>query len=165
MLDQGAIEGPTEFAEGLATGVLTLVGSTVGTTAGAVSKITGVIGQSLATLTFDDEYQKSRIHRKEIAGNPVKDIAVGGTNIVKVGFANNNESSPLKYLLGIRSWSRWGGEKTHRWREGKRCLRFCHWARKGHCWCCCTTYWSHCRFCQYLTGCNQTVFLSNILLI
>ncbi|CAF4314530.1 unnamed protein product, partial [Adineta steineri] len=50
---KGAIEGPMEFAEGVATGVRTLVGSAVGGAAGAFSKITGVLGKGLATLTFD----------------------------------------------------------------------------------------------------------------
>jgi vacuolar protein sorting-associated protein 13A/C len=83
---KGAIEGPVEFAEGVATGVLNLVGSTVGTTAGAISKITGVIGQSLATLTFDGEYQASRIRHREPATNAVIDIAAGGKNVVMVCF-------------------------------------------------------------------------------
>ena len=65
---------------------MTLVGSTVGTAAGAISKITGVIGQSLATLTFDDEYQASRIRRREPGTNAVTEIATGGMNVVKVCF-------------------------------------------------------------------------------
>ena len=75
-----------EFAEGVATGVLTFVGTTVGTTVGAVSKITGVIGQSLATLTFDDEYQNSRIRHREPATSAVTHIATGGKNIAMVSF-------------------------------------------------------------------------------
>lgn len=117
VFDQGAIEGPIEFAEGVATGVLTLVGSTVGTTVGAISKITGVIGQSLATLTFDHEYQKSRIRRKETAGNAVTDIAVGGTNVVKVRLAKSSYSFRVECLSGICSWHRWCSKKTNRWCE------------------------------------------------
>ncbi len=86
VIHQGAIEGPIEFAEGVATGVLTLVGSTVGTAVGAISKITGVIGQSLATLTFDDEYQTARIRHREPTKNVVTDIATGGKNVVMVCF-------------------------------------------------------------------------------
>lgn len=63
---------------------MTSVGSTVGATAGAISKITGVIGQSLATLTFDHEYQNSRIRHKEPTANPVTAVAAGGKNVVMV---------------------------------------------------------------------------------
>ncbi len=70
----------------MATGVLNLVGSTVGTAAGAISRITGVIGQSLATLTFDDEYQASRIRHREPADNAVTDIATSGKNVAMVCF-------------------------------------------------------------------------------
>jgi vacuolar protein sorting-associated protein 13A/C len=82
-----------EFAEGVATGVLTLVGSTVGTTAGAISKITGVIGQSLATLTFDEEYQNARIRDREPATNAVTHIATGGKNVFMVSFQLTNKKS------------------------------------------------------------------------
>jgi hypothetical protein len=81
---QGAIEGPIEFAEGVATGVLTLVGSTVGTAAGVGSRLIGVVGKSLATLTFDDEYKASRIRRREQATSAVTDLASGGKNVVMV---------------------------------------------------------------------------------
>ncbi|XP_078330281.1 intermembrane lipid transfer protein VPS13A-like isoform X6 [Crassostrea virginica] len=57
---QGAIQGPEEFAEGLALGVRSLLGHAVGGAAGAVSRITGTIGKGLAALTFDDDYQKKR---------------------------------------------------------------------------------------------------------
>jgi hypothetical protein len=74
-----------EFAEGVATGVRTLLGSAVGGTAGAFSKITGVFGKGLATLTFDEDYKISRIRRKEPATKASTDIAVGGKNVVMVG--------------------------------------------------------------------------------
>ena len=73
-----------EFAEGVATGVRTLFGSAVGGAAGAFSKITGVLGKGLATLTFDEDYKVSRIRRKEPANNAAADIAVGGKNVVMV---------------------------------------------------------------------------------
>lgn len=73
-----------EFAEGVATGVRTLVGSAVGGAAGAFSKITGVLGKGLATLTFDEDFKKSRIRRKEPATHVTTDIAVGGKNVVMV---------------------------------------------------------------------------------
>ena len=81
---KGAIEGPMEFAEGLATGVQSLLGSAAGGAAGAFSKITGVLGKGLATLTFDDDYKASRIRRKEPGGGAASDIAIGGKNVVMV---------------------------------------------------------------------------------
>ncbi len=83
-VSQGAIEGPIEFAEGMRTGIGTLFGSAVGGAAGAVSKITGVLGKGLASLTFDEKYKMSRIKRRESATGATKDIAVGGKNVVMV---------------------------------------------------------------------------------
>ncbi|KAJ8937448.1 hypothetical protein NQ314_011837 [Rhamnusium bicolor] len=57
---QGAIQGPDEFAEGLALGVKSLFGHTVGGAAGAVSRITGAMGKGIAALTFDEDYQRKR---------------------------------------------------------------------------------------------------------
>jgi vacuolar protein sorting-associated protein 13A/C len=73
-----------EFAEGVATGVRSLFGSAVGGAAGAFSKITGVLGKGLATLTFDEDYKQARIRRKEPGTNAVKDITVGGKNVLMV---------------------------------------------------------------------------------
>jgi hypothetical protein len=73
-----------EFAEGVATGVRSLFGSTVGGAAGAFSKITGVLGKGLATLSFDEDYKASRIRRKEPGANAAADIAVGGKNVMMV---------------------------------------------------------------------------------
>ena len=73
-----------EFAEGVVTGVRTLFGSAIGGAAGAFSKITGVLGKGLATLTLDDEYKISRIRRKEPATHATTDIAMGGKNVVMV---------------------------------------------------------------------------------
>lgn len=57
---QGAIQGPEEFAEGVALGVKGLFGATVGGGAGAVSRITGTLGKGIAALTLDEEYQRKR---------------------------------------------------------------------------------------------------------
>ncbi|CAH1965913.1 unnamed protein product [Acanthoscelides obtectus] len=57
---QGAIQGPGEFAEGLALGVKSLFGHTVGGTAGAFSRITGAMGKGIAALTFDEDFQRKR---------------------------------------------------------------------------------------------------------
>ena len=41
----GAVQGPGEFAEGVALGIGKLVGNTVGGAAGAIGKITGTLGK------------------------------------------------------------------------------------------------------------------------
>ena len=97
---QGAIEGPMEFAEGVATGVRTLFGSAVGGAAGAFSKIPGVLGKGLATLTFDEDYKISRIRRKEPATTATTDIAMGGKNVVMVCAALlSNRTLKWRWLL------------------------------------------------------------------
>ncbi|XP_066252738.1 intermembrane lipid transfer protein Vps13 isoform X1 [Euwallacea similis] len=57
---QGAIQGPSEFAEGLALGVKSLFGHTVGGVMGAATRITGAMGKGIAALTFDDDFQRKR---------------------------------------------------------------------------------------------------------
>ncbi|XP_025099873.1 vacuolar protein sorting-associated protein 13A-like isoform X2 [Pomacea canaliculata] len=56
----GSIQGSDEFAQGLARGVYSLMGNTVGGAAGSLSSMTGSIGNALAILSFDDDYQKRR---------------------------------------------------------------------------------------------------------
>ncbi|XP_022255668.1 vacuolar protein sorting-associated protein 13C-like [Limulus polyphemus] len=80
---QGAIQGPEEFAEGLAIGVKSLLGHAVGGTAGAVSRITGTLGKGLAALTMDQEYQKKR--RQQMNKQPedvAQGLAQGGKGII-----------------------------------------------------------------------------------
>ncbi|CAF4325780.1 unnamed protein product, partial [Adineta steineri] len=98
---RGAIEGPVEFAEGVTTGVRTLVGSAVGGAAGAFSKITGVLGKGLATLTFDEDYKISRIRRKEPTTHRTTDIAIGGRNVV-MGFVNGVTGVVTKPVSGAK---------------------------------------------------------------
>ena len=57
---QGAVEGPSEFAEGMAIGVRSVFSGVVGGAAGTVSRITGALGKGLASLTFDEKFQKKR---------------------------------------------------------------------------------------------------------
>uniref|UniRef100_A0A158R6A3 VPS13 domain-containing protein n=1 Tax=Syphacia muris TaxID=451379 RepID=A0A158R6A3_9BILA len=57
---QGAIQGPEEFAEGVALGVKSLFGATVGGASGAALRITGTLGKGVAALTFDEDYQRKR---------------------------------------------------------------------------------------------------------
>ncbi|CAL1529957.1 unnamed protein product [Lymnaea stagnalis] len=80
---QGAIQGPQEFAEGLALGVRSLFGHAVGGAAGAVSRITGTLGKGLAALTLDDDYQKKR--REQLNKRPAtatEGFARGGKGLV-----------------------------------------------------------------------------------
>ncbi|KAK6731863.1 hypothetical protein RB195_007989 [Necator americanus] len=57
---QGLIQGPEEFASGVALGVQSMFGHAVGGAAGAVGRITGTVGKGVAALTFDAEYQRKR---------------------------------------------------------------------------------------------------------
>ncbi|XP_074661340.1 intermembrane lipid transfer protein VPS13A-like [Tubulanus polymorphus] len=80
---QGAIQGPEEFAEGLALGVRSLIGHAVGGAAGAVSRITGTLGKGLASLTMDEDYQRKR--REEMNKRPAnvgEGLARGGKGLV-----------------------------------------------------------------------------------
>ncbi|XP_064471874.1 intermembrane lipid transfer protein Vps13-like isoform X2 [Ornithodoros turicata] len=80
---QGAIQGPEEFAEGLAVGVRSLIGHTVGGAAGAVSRITGTIGKGIAALTMDEEYQRRRRLEQNRRPNDIAEgIAQGGRDFV-----------------------------------------------------------------------------------
>lgn len=80
---QGAIQGPSEFAEGLALGVKSLLGHTVGGVMGAATRITGAMGKGIAALTFDDEFQRKR--REQINKKPAtaqEGIARSGKGLV-----------------------------------------------------------------------------------
>lgn len=61
----GSIQGPEEFAGGLAKGAQSLLGHIVGSTAGSISLITGSLGQAFAVLSFDTDFQKKRRQRME----------------------------------------------------------------------------------------------------
>ena len=80
---KGAMEGPVEFLEGIATGTKYLVGSVVGGAAGALSKVTQATSKGLATLTLDHHYQNARIQRKEIQSQTTPEIVASGKNAVK----------------------------------------------------------------------------------
>ncbi|CAF1457744.1 unnamed protein product, partial [Rotaria sp. Silwood1] len=80
---KGAMEGPIEFIEGIATGSRYLLGSVVGGTAGAVSKVTEATSKGLATLTLDKDYQNARIQRKEYQSQATSDIVASGKNAIK----------------------------------------------------------------------------------
>lgn len=76
----GIIEGPEEFAEGLALGARSLVSATIGGAADALSKITGTIGEGVSALTMDDEFirkRRSRMHRKQTVAESGKELAHG----------------------------------------------------------------------------------------
>ncbi|CAF2913787.1 unnamed protein product, partial [Rotaria sp. Silwood2] len=80
---KGAMEGPIEFIEGIATGSRYLLGSVVGGAAGAVSKVTEAASKGLATLTLDKDYQNARIQRKEYQSQATSDIVASGKNAIK----------------------------------------------------------------------------------
>eukprot|EP00092_Neocalanus_flemingeri_P033380 GFUD01036296.1.p1 GENE.GFUD01036296.1~~GFUD01036296.1.p1 ORF type:complete len:2741 (+),score=704.42 GFUD01036296.1:512-8224(+) len=89
---QGAVEGPSEFAEGLAIGVRSVFSGVVGGAAGTVSKITGALGKGLASLTFDSKFQQKRreaIKRRDHQDN------------LAVGMARNTRDLGMGFLGGI----------------------------------------------------------------
>jgi len=99
---QGAIQGPEEFAEGLALGVRSLFGHAIGGAAGAVSRITGALGKGIATLTMDDEYQKKR--REEMNKRPAdlrEGLARGGKGLV-MGVVDGFTGVVLKPVEGAK---------------------------------------------------------------
>lgn len=61
----GLIQGPGEFAEGLAKGVQSLLGHTVGGVADTLSGLSGTVGRALAFISFDEDYQKARLRRMQ----------------------------------------------------------------------------------------------------
>jgi vacuolar protein sorting-associated protein 13A/C len=89
---QGAVEGPSEFAEGLAIGVRSVFSGVVGGGAGFVSKITGAVGKGLATLTFDEKFQQKR--REGIKRRANQDN-------LAVGMARNTRDLATGFLGGI----------------------------------------------------------------
>ncbi|XP_072019770.1 intermembrane lipid transfer protein VPS13A-like [Amphiura filiformis] len=83
---QGIVQGPEEFAEGIALGMRSLFGHAVGGAAGAVSRITGTLGKGLAALTMDEEYKRKR--QQAINQRPAtfqEGLARGGKGLV-MGF-------------------------------------------------------------------------------
>ncbi|XP_063952525.1 intermembrane lipid transfer protein VPS13A-like isoform X3 [Lytechinus pictus] len=83
---QGIVQGPEEFAEGVALGMRSLFGHAVGGAAGAVSRITGTLGKGLAALTMDEDYKKKR--QQAINQRPAtfqEGLARGGKGLV-MGF-------------------------------------------------------------------------------
>lgn len=98
---QGAIQGPGEFAEGLALGVKSLVGHTLGGAAGAMSRITGTLGKGIAALTMDEEYQKKRrenISRRHDVG---EGLAQSGKGLV-MGFFDGVTGVVTKPFKGAK---------------------------------------------------------------
>jgi len=100
----GAVEGPSEFAEGLAIGVRSVFSGVVGGAAGTVSKITGALGKGLASLTFDEKFQQKRreaIKRRRNNDN----LAVGmarNTRDLGMGFIGGISGVVLKPIEGAR---------------------------------------------------------------
>ena len=89
---QGAVEGPSEFAEGLAIGVRSVFSGVVGGGAGFVSKITGAIGKGLAAATFDQKFQQKR--REAIKRRANQDN-------LAVGMARNTKGLAEGFFGGI----------------------------------------------------------------
>ncbi|XP_037079408.1 vacuolar protein sorting-associated protein 13-like [Pollicipes pollicipes] len=110
---QGAIQGPGEFAEGLALGVTSLFSHAVGGTAGAVSRITGTLGKGIAALTLDEDYQQRR--REALNRRPTDftsgiaqsgrglfmGVVDGVTGVVKKPLEGAQEEGALGFVKGM----------------------------------------------------------------
>jgi len=102
---QGAVEGPSEFAEGLAIGVRSVFSGVVGGAAGTVSKITGALGKGLASLTFDEKFQQKRREAIKRRGHQDNNLAVGmarNTRDLGMGFLGGISGVVLKPIEGAK---------------------------------------------------------------
>ncbi|KAL3998071.1 N-terminal region of Chorein a TM vesicle-mediated sorter family protein [Acanthocheilonema viteae] len=100
---QGAVQGPEEFAEGVALGVKGLVGATVGGGAGAVSRIAGTLGKGVAALTLDEEYQRKRQQMMNRRPKTFGEGVVRGAKGVGQGFYDGIAGVVAKPLAGARA--------------------------------------------------------------
>ena len=98
-----SLKGPGEFAEGLVIGVRSVFSGVVGGAAGSVSKITGVMGKTLAYLTFDQEFQKQR--RKQIKKRSDQNFGEGiarSTKALGMGFFDGVTGLVTKPIQGAK---------------------------------------------------------------
>lgn len=98
---QGMIQGPAEFAEGLALGAKSLFGHTLGGAAGAVSRVTGAIGKGMAALTMDEEYKRKRQMQKNKPTDVKEGFARGGKGFV-MGFVGGVTGVVTKPMEGAK---------------------------------------------------------------
>lgn len=98
---QGAVEGPSEFAEGLVIGVRSVFSGVVGGAAGTVSRITGALGKGLASLTFDEKFQNKRREAIKKRGRQTfgESFARGGKGLV-MGFFDGVTGVAVKPVEG-----------------------------------------------------------------
>nr|XP_045607569.1 vacuolar protein sorting-associated protein 13A-like isoform X2 [Procambarus clarkii] len=81
----GIIEGPDEFAEGIARGAQSLMGHVVGGTADSLSLISSAIGNTIAVLSFDPDYRKKREQRLDMQSSfPLTMVRAGHTFVMGV---------------------------------------------------------------------------------
>ncbi|MCP9261143.1 Vacuolar protein sorting-associated protein 13A [Dirofilaria immitis] len=100
---QGAVQGPEEFAEGVALGIKGLVGATVGGGVGAVSRIAGTLGKGVAALTLDEEYQRKRQQMMNRRPKTIGEGVARGAKGVGQGLYEGVAGVVSKPLAGARS--------------------------------------------------------------
>lgn len=100
---QGAVEGPSEFAEGLVIGVRSVFSGVIGGAAGTFSRITGAFGKGLASLTFDEKFQQKRREAIKKRGKQTvgESLARGGKGLV-MGFFDGVTGVATKPIEGAR---------------------------------------------------------------
>lgn len=100
---QGIVAGPGGFAQGVARGVQSLLGHVIGDTAGAFSRITGSLGQAVATLTFDSKFQMRRRLRMQLHPHGIgQGLIKGGTSLL-MGLYFGVSGVVVKPVTGARS--------------------------------------------------------------
>ncbi|KAG0722861.1 Vacuolar protein sorting-associated protein 13C [Chionoecetes opilio] len=78
----GIIDGPDEFAEGVARGAQSLMGHVVGGTADSLNLISSAVGNTIAMLSFDQEYRKRREQRLELQSSFPRTLLYAGRTFV-----------------------------------------------------------------------------------
>ncbi|KAK7073666.1 hypothetical protein SK128_026197, partial [Halocaridina rubra] len=78
----GIIEGPDEFSEGITRGAQSFMGHVVGGTADSLNLISSAIGNTFASLSFDQDYRKKRQQRLDMQSSVPKTFLNAGQTFV-----------------------------------------------------------------------------------
>ncbi|KAI3378739.1 hypothetical protein SNEBB_004675 [Seison nebaliae] len=79
---RGAKRGPTQMAKGFYFGVKSFFGHTLGVSFGALAAITGTLGNGVAALTINKEFQKNRILNRYRNPNVREDFSDGTKRLI-----------------------------------------------------------------------------------
>jgi len=99
---KGIVTSPQAFGKGLAKGTASLVKNSVFGVFNAVSKITGTVGNGVATLSLDDDYLASRQQKSRKKPKHVGDGALQGVQALGQGVFDGISGVVLKPIQGAR---------------------------------------------------------------